>query len=142
MLLHLISLWETERNWISQAGQKTNLEMEVYRQALSALVEQRQQPEFTNCMFVLSTNVVQIGGSVPAVIHPNMHKFIIKINAGFPGQTSSCLLGIRWSLVKKEYEPDSEQKSSRQGTRTLSLSCLWTGVAQRQESSLMDNMKV
>lgn len=76
-------------------GERTNVEIDVYRQALS-VVEEQLLPYWrihTHCRPFLSKtftqNCIHIQGCLPAVKHPNMHQFIIKINGSCPGPSST-----------------------------------------------------
>lgn len=75
--------------------ERTNLEMDVYRQALSVVGEQllptRESTQYCKpCVSnTLTQNSIHIRGCLPAVTHPNMHQFIIKINVSFLEPSSS-----------------------------------------------------
>lgn len=43
--LNMFSIWEIVWDWMLQEGEKTNIEMGVYRQALSTVEEQLLKPE-------------------------------------------------------------------------------------------------
>lgn len=66
--------------------------MNVYRQALSVREEQLPNNPHS-ALLVMAThtqNCSHIWGWSPAVAYPNMRQFIIKINASFPGPSSTC----------------------------------------------------
>ncbi len=82
---------------VASGKEKTNLGMDVYRQALSAVEEQllptgesAQSIIGHACLTHIHKTAHASEGCSPAVVCPNTRQFIIKINVSFPGPSSTC----------------------------------------------------
>ncbi len=134
-----------------QVGEKTNLEMDVYRQALSVVEEQ---------LLPTGESTQYIAGRVVSHTHTKL--------CTRPRLFASCRMPkhapiyhrdkceFSWTVINPspkqdrahgsdiiiEYQLDSQQKCSLQGDWSLycPLSCLWKSRDQRENMSLMDSL--
>lgn len=93
--LNMVSTWGIVWNWMLQVGERRLISKWMFIDKLSVLEKssccQPDNPHSTLLAVATHTwSCAHIWDWSPAVVCPNTRQFIIKINASFPGPSSTC----------------------------------------------------